>query len=220
MEFRSRSHGPRRWRKVESEPPLKWNPSPFMLSRRPLSPPQGGAPVALCRVMLALMHLSVVATAHAAQQTLNLPQSISAPYLIATRSPALRFQEAPVTTPLTRKPVASGPPFVASTPEVAEVALANNHAAASTPPMPISQPESTSPEASAASKPPEAIVPPSKMPPILPDDTRRKVQSQDFLPLFRFPGGDGSNPDVIVPGIPTLPAPAPLPPSSATYRQQ
>ncbi|MES1167622.1 MAG: hypothetical protein ABUL61_00490, partial [Oleiharenicola lentus] len=54
--------------------------------------------------------------------------------------------------------------------------------------------------------------------PILPDDTPKPVQSQDFLPLFRFPGSSGAGEDV--PLVPVPPAPGTLPASSATYRQQ
>ncbi len=154
----------------------------------------------------------MVATAQAAQQTLGLPQAKSRAYLTTGHSPALRFREAVPTTPLLRKPVASGPPVAASAPEIAEVALANDHAAASTPPMPL-----PTPEPAANDTPPAKPEPPPapKPQPILPDDTRRKVQSQDFLPLFRFPGSPED-----VTAVPAPPAPGTLPPSSATYRQQ
>jgi hypothetical protein len=174
--------------------------------------------VALCHVILALLHLSMVATAYAARQTLGLPTPATKPYLSVMNSPALRFREAVSTAPLQRKPVATGSPVAASAPELAEVALANDHAAASTPPMPVPFRETPAGETPAMKPEP---TPASKAQPILPDDTRRKVQSQDFLPLFRFPGAPGSNEDVIVPvAVPTPPAPGTLPPSSATYRQQ
>ncbi len=175
-------------------------------------------------MILVLLHLSMVATAHAAQQTLALPRPASRPYLATFGAPALRFQDAKPITPPTTKPVASGPPVAANAPEVAEVSLANNQAAASTPPMPVEKtveapivPESTEAHASLAKQ----SEPQPKALPILPDDTRRKVKSQDFLPLFRFPGSSGSPEDVtvIVPGVPTPPTPNALPPSSATYRQ-
>jgi hypothetical protein len=160
----------------------------------------------------------MVATAHAARQTLGLPPPASKPYLSAMNSPVLRFREAASTAPLQRKPVATGSPVAASAPELAEVALANDHAAASTPPMPI--PPAGTPAGETPAAQPEAT-PAPKAQPILPDDTRRKVQSQDFLPLFRFPGAAGSNEDVVVPAsVPTPPAPGTLPQSSATYRQQ
>jgi hypothetical protein len=174
-------------------------------------------------MVLVLLHLSMVATAQAAQQTLALPKPISRPYLATFGPPALRFQEAAPPPPAV-KPIASGPPVAASAPELAEVSLANNLAAASTPPMPIEKPTAaisaeqghvpTDPTVAPAGRPP------AKALPILPDDTRTKVQSQDFLPLFRFPGsGSGEDVTVIAPGVPTPPAPNSLPPSSATYRQ-
>ncbi|MDQ5977547.1 MAG: hypothetical protein QG602_519 [Verrucomicrobiota bacterium] len=178
-------------------------------------------------MILVLLHLSMVATANAAQQTLAISRPASRPYLATFGSPALRFQEAKPVLPPDTKPIASGPPVAASAPEVAEVSLANNQAAASTPPMPLDNPDTESSSEAAAPVMVEPVTPakesrpPSKALPILPDDTRRKVQSQDFLPLFRFPGSATSPEDVtvITPGVPSPPAPAPLPPSSATYRQ-
>jgi hypothetical protein len=163
----------------------------------------------------------MVATAHAAQQTLALQQKSSQPYLTTMDPPGLRFRENPVTTPLVRKPIASGPPIAAVTPEAAEVALANSHAAASTPPFPASaEPGPTHSPAET----PRTAAPDAKAQPILPDDTPHPAQSQDFLPLFRFPGRDNSNPDVVL--MPNLhsvlnpPLPATQPQSSATYRQE
>lgn len=179
-------------------------------------------------MILVLLHLSMVATAHAAQQTLAIQKTASRPYLATFGSPVLRFQEARPTPLATSKPIAGGPPVAASAPEVAEVSLANNQAAASTPPMPLDKPseqhglEVPAPDPETpATTPSKDTRPPTKALPILPDDTRRKVQSQDFLPLFRFPGSSGSPEDVtvIAPGVPTPPAPSALPPSSATYRQ-
>lgn len=198
-----------------------------MPCRLPTSPPRGGAPAVLCRVILVLLHLTVVATAHAAQQTLAAKKPASRPYLATFGAPALRFLEATPTPPPTVKPIASGPPVAASAPEVAEVSMANDEAAASTPPMPFEKPtekrvtEHTSPTTPAPAQAPVETRPPAKALPILPDDTRRKVQSQDFLPLFRFPGASGSPEDVtvIAPGVPTPPAPGSQPASSATYRQ-
>jgi len=155
----------------------------------------------------------MVATAHAAQQTLAVSQVISQPYLATIGSPALRFGDPAPTTPLMRKPIASGPPVAASAPEVAEVALANNRAAASTPPMSVPGTDSITPS---PDKPhgEQATAPWPK--PILPDDTPKPVQSQDFLPLFRYPGSPVSGED----GPLFVPVPPTMPSSSATYRQQ
>jgi hypothetical protein len=164
----------------------------------------------------------MVATAHAAQQTLAIPHKISQPYLAVTGSPSLRFQDAVPNTPLTRRPAAGGPPVAALTPEAAEVALANDLAANSAPPFPATdtKPKNTSPDLPQ----PETVqapVPAPKVRPILPDDTPKPVQPQDFLPLFRFPGSGYSEPDVILPaGVPVPPTPNAMPPSSATYRQE
>lgn len=164
----------------------------------------------------------MVATAQAAQQTLAIPHKVSQPYLAAMGSPTLRFRAAVPNTPLTRRPVAGGPPVAALTPEAAEVALANNHAADSTPPIP---PMEVSPGNSLANTPkPDAVQNPGlapKVKPILPDDTPKPVQSQDFLPLFRFPGNGSSEPDVILPAaVPVPPTQYTMPQSSATYRQE
>jgi hypothetical protein len=164
----------------------------------------------------------MVATAHAAQQTLAIPHKISQPYLATMGSPSLRFRDALPNTPLTRRPVAGGPPVAALTPEAAEVALANNHAANSAPPFPT--PETTPNNIPADQPQPDARHTPAPTPnvkPILPDDTPKPVQSQDFLPLFRFPGNGYSEPDVILPAnVPVPPTPYTMPPSSATYRQE
>jgi hypothetical protein len=187
---------------------------------------RGGTTAVLCRVIFALLHLTMVATAYAAQQTLGIKQVITRPYLATMGPPSMRFQDpAPVPPPVV-KPIASGPPVAASAPEEAEVSLANDQAAASTPPMPLPHSAATaglgSPEepSNPESAKPEPTGP--KALPILPDDTRRKVQSQDFLPLFRLPGSGGpvEETSVILPGVPTPPAPGTLPPSSATYRVQ
>lgn len=219
MEFASSRRDPGRSSQVANQNlPLKWNSTPFMPRRFPTPLLRGGATAALCRLILALLQLTMVATAYAAHQTLGRAQVASRPYLATMGAPLLRFQDpAPVPTP-TVKPVASGPPVAASAPEEAEVSLANNQAAASTPPMPVPE---TAPAATPTASPetkPEPAGP--KVLPILPDDTRRKVQSQDFLPLFRLPGsgGAGEEATVIVPGVATPPAPGTLPPSSATYR--
>src|SRR5438105_5165193 len=116
------------------------------------------------------------------------------------------------------KPVAGAPTVAASAPEVAEVNLANNHAAASTPPMPVHSTPPALPAEPKSAKPDEPTAPAAKPKPILPDDTRPRLRSQDFLPLFRFPGAGGPSEDV-TPAVPAPPAPGTLPPSSATYTQ-
>ena len=67
----------------------------------------------MCRLVLALLHLTVIATAHAAHQTLAIPKPVSRPYLASFGTPALRFLEATPTPPILVKPIASGPPVAA-----------------------------------------------------------------------------------------------------------
>jgi len=168
----------------------------------------------------------MVATAYAARQTLNLAVPISRPYLAVYGAPLLRFQEVIPPPPPVAKAISVGPPIAASTPEAAEVSLANDQAAASTPPMPLEKPTAeqadvSQPVLSEPKDQPSEKRPALKPLPILPDDTRPRVQSQDFLPLFRFPGTSSANEEisVIAPGIPVPPSPNSLPPSSATYQQ-
>lgn len=83
----------------------------------------------------------------------------------------------------------------------------------------------TAPAASASVEigtPDPARTSPAKTPAaILPDDTRPKVRAEDFLPFFQFPGNTPANGDVtVVAPVPNAPTAAPLPASSATYRQQ
>lgn len=221
MRFLSRySRAGRCERAANQNPPLRWTTYPFMHSHAPTTPSRNGASAALCRLTLVVLHLVMVATAHAAQQTLAIPPKISQPYLSVMNSPGLRFRASLPNTPLTRRPAAGGPPVAATTPEDAEVALANNHAADSTPPIPSS--DSPAEPVSLEAATPTADQPSTpRVRPVLPDDTPRPVQSQDFLPLFRFPGNGPSEPDVILPAsVPTAPTPYTMPQSSATYRQE
>jgi hypothetical protein len=130
-------------------------------------------------------------------------QPDSAPYLIATGPPGLRFcaPEAPPEPEL--RPVASGPPLPGLSAQETLVAEANSAAVQSA--------------AEAAKKPESVIAPPGASPPpatakpsppaILPDDTRAQIRAEDFLPYFQ------------VPGAPSAASPGGLPPSSATYTQ-
>lgn len=192
------------------------------------SPLHRGATAVLCRLILVLANLTVIATAHAAAQVFGRSPAPTRPYLATMGAPMLRFQEPAPPPPPRAKPVAGGPPVAASAPEEAEVSLANSQAAASTPPMPLpdeakgpaTTPAAETPVPGVPAEPAKAATPAApKSLPILPDDTRRKVQSQDFLPLFRLPGsGSLDDASVILPGVPVPPAPGTLPPSSATYR--
>ncbi|MDP3072432.1 MAG: hypothetical protein Q8N18_19220 [Opitutaceae bacterium] len=56
---------------------------------------------------------------------------------------------------------------------------------------------------------------------IIPDDLRPTIQAEDFIPFFQLPGSSRGRGDVnvLVPAPRSVPAPPPLPESSATYRQ-
>ena len=211
---------------ANQNPPLKWNPPHFMPCHLTSPPPRGRALAVLCRTLLVILNLTMVATAYAAQQTLSLAVPISRPYLAIYGAPLLRFQDVIPPAPPAVKATPSGPPIAASAPVVAEVSQANDQATASTPPQPQVNlsPDFADPAqlAHGESKAQPVQTPIAAKPlPIIPDDTRPRVQSQDFLPLFRFPGTSSANEEisVIAPGIPVPTAPRSLPPSSATYQQ-
>lgn len=173
------------------------------------------------RLLISGLALSLGPLAFPARLPYSVVTRYSRPYLPIVDSPALRFRVPEPALDLGARPVAGGPPVAAGNPEVAEITHANNDAVTTTPPFPIATPPTPEPEKEPTAKviePPKVAAPPA----ILPDDTRPKVRSEDFLPYFTFPGS-GSSPDdvrVIAPGVPTPPAPGTLPPSSATYRQQ
>jgi hypothetical protein len=149
------------------------------------------------------------------------------PYLPMLGAPPLRFQDATPPPDLVMRPAAAAPPTPALTLAETSVALANAAAARSAAvvaetPDASSAPET--PEPTAAVTEPAAAPPPAPVktpPPILPDSLRPAVRPEDFLPYFQIPGAARQPADVTVllPGVPTAPAPAPLPPGSATYRQ-
>ncbi|MBA4137965.1 MAG: hypothetical protein C0518_11665 [Opitutus sp.] len=133
----------------------------------------------------------------------------SRPYLTSTGAPGLRFGEAP--PPPDLRPAAGAPPQ----PKEEFFASADEQAAAETLHL--------APDAAVPTPAPDIKPAPAKISPaILPDDTRSKVRAEDFLPFFQFPGSASHPGDVtvVVPAAPGAAAPAPLPPSSATYRQQ
>lgn len=190
-----------------------------MFFRQPV-PPASGVRRALLRLILSLTAVLLGASAPAARLPKQPKALVSQPYLPVTDAPGLRFREAVAPVDLGTRPAYGAPPVVEPTPEATEVATANNAAVVSTPPFPAGTVQEPEKEATAKieEKPKPAAAPSA----ILPDDTRPKARSEDFLPFFKFPGG-GASPDdvtVIMPGVPTPPAPGSLPTSSATYRQQ
>jgi hypothetical protein len=138
---------------------------------------------------------------------------ISRPYLTTVGSPALRFGE-PIPPPdLTVRPAAAAPPQPSDDHVVTEASKAD---VTVTPP--VATPAVETAPAAASTKPAAPGKPPSA---ILPDDTRPKVRAEDFLPFFQFPTSAPANGDVtVVAPVSSAPAPAPMPASSATYRQQ
>ncbi len=182
-------------------------------------------PVGVRRALRCLSLLLVPAMAldegHAGIRLLSSlrPNAEPAPYLPLLGSPTLRVEEVLPPPDLVTRPAAAAPPVPALTPTESSVAVANADAARSA---------AVAPERSASveSKPITPVLPPlppprTTPPPILPDDIRPIVRPEDFLPYFQIPGSAKQAGDVTIltPGVPNAPAPAPLPPSSATYTQ-
>jgi hypothetical protein len=143
------------------------------------------------------------------------------PYLPAMGAPPLRFQEATPPPDLVTRPAAAAPPTPALTLTETSVAQANAAATRSatvneTPVASAAQPQAGH-EESTVKRPAPAKTPAS----ILPDNVRPAVRPEDFLPYFQIPGSAQTPADVtlLVPAPKAPPAPAPLPPSSASYRQ-
>lgn len=165
----------------------------------------------------------------------NLRNAEPIPYLPLVGAPPLRFQEAAPPPDLVTRPAAAAPPTPALSLTETSVALANAAAAHSTtvapggdpahpsPPSPPPPPatEPLAPETQQTPAEIEAEAPEKAPAPILPDNARPAIRPEDFLPYFQIPGSARNPSDVtlLVPSVPSAPAPAPLPPSSATYTQ-
>jgi len=165
-------------------------------------------------VRLVLTLLPVVATSAPSVAPELSSDAMSRPYLATIGSPALRFGEAIPPPDLTVRPSAGAPPQ----PTEEHTAVTPDNVKQDVPviaPAPSTAVEIGTPD-------PSRPAPPAKTPAaILPDDTRTKVRAEDFLPFFQFPGTTPANGDVtVVAPVPTAPTAAPLPASSATYRQQ
>lgn len=204
----------------KSDIPLTWTVSHEMNHREPPHLPAGMRKALHCLSLLLLPALGSEAQA--------LPRSRPAPrgdrvhgaeprpYLPAIGSPGLRFQEPAPVPEFVPRPV----PTTTSAAASPESSVASANAAA----VQSSSPASSEPgEATPATQPSaEAASPTAKTPaPILPDDARPAVRPEDFLPYFQLPGSARHPEDVtlLVPAPRGAPAPAPLPPSSATYIQ-
>jgi|SRR5271166_1596647 len=129
----------------------------------------------------------------------------SRPYLAAVGPPPLRFADpAPVASPSAQSP---------AKPAGAQASSAKP--AEATPPQPPSQPPPAGPkqapspsiEAHSAGQP---LSPEPVQPSIIPDEMRPRVRPEEFLPFFQLPGT----------GVPGASQPSPLPPTTATYKQE
>lgn len=196
--------------------PLTWNVSHEMNHREPPHLPAGVRRALHCLSLL-LVPAMTLDEGHAGvrlRSTLRLgPDSV--PYLPVLGSPSIRVEEALPPPDLVTRPPASAPPVPALTPAETSVAVANADAAQSTPPAP---------ERAVDEKPPQPPPPPAptKTPdPILPDNLHPVTRPEDFLPYFQIPGTAKQPGDVTIlaPAAGSAPAPASIPPSSATYTQ-
>lgn len=183
------------------------------MNRRAKLPRLAGARWAGIRLVLSLF--PGVAFSGSSSVAPEIPPFPSRPYLSAVGAPALRFGEAP--PPPDLRPAAGAPPVPKE-----EVHLAEAPAPA---PTPLASPVASQPAepvaSSAADIAPAAKPTPGRAPaPILPDDTRSKVRAEDFLPFFQFPVTNPNGDVTVVAPVPAANSAAPLPPSSATYRQQ
>ena len=158
---------------------------------------------------------------------LNFPTAIetgkanSLPYLRAVGSSPLRFEEPPpsrdqLLSSTIATTTASSAAAAASADSAAATLIAARLAAQA------SRESEEAPVPDATTDPIKPMPLQGKTPePILPDDARPHVLPEEFLPYFRAPGSGKKNPDVtlLVPAPRSVPSPAPLPPSSATYTQ-
>jgi len=188
-----------------------------------LDPPH--LPVDLCRTLhvAALLLLPTMAQTHS-HATGRSGGRDSTPYLLAVGHSPLRFREEEPPPVSARRPPAGAPPAPddganatsADPGKSSDVILAPALAATAA----VSSP---SPGLTADAGRPD--VPPANQPPappaIIPDDTRPVVRPEDFLPFFQLPGSTGSAGGftVIAPVPASAPAPAALPPSSASFTQ-
>lgn len=201
--------------------PLTWTVSHEMNHREPPLLPAGTRKALRCLSLLLVPALTLDEGLAGTRLRNNLRTNADAlPYLPVLGSPGLRVEEAPLPPPdLVTRPAAAAPPVPAQTAEESSVAAANVDAARSAavpPDAPSAEPKQTTTPV-AASEPPVTKAPP----PILPDSTRPVVRPEDFLPYFQIPGTarHSSDATILVPAAPGAPAPAAIPPSSATYTQ-
>lgn len=199
--------------------PFTWTVSHEMNHREPPHLPAGVRRALRCLSLLLVPALTLdEGLAGPRLRSTIRPHSDSIPYLPVLGSPQMRIEEAPPPPDLVTRPAAAAPPVPALSPAETTVAVSNADAAMPSPAVPEipgldskSSPAATLPSAPAGKTPP----------PILPDSTRPVIHPEDFIPYFQIPGTAKQLSDVTIlaPAGQSAPAPAPLPPSSATYTQ-
>lgn len=141
------------------------------------------------------------------------------PYLTFNGAPPLRFAQAPAPAKAQDVPSANAAtPAAAASDPLAQPWNASSNQPAGTSSAALTDALTEGANTSARN----SGAPTTKSPaPILQDETRPTVRAEDFLPFFQIPASARRPGDVtlIVPGIPTPPAPGTLQPSSATYTQ-
>ena len=139
-------------------------------------------------------------------------------YLPVVGAPQLRFQPKPIVAEPAPKLAATTVTAAPATPSSPENDLitprlpgAKDNGTDTTAQATVDKSGATTP-APPATKPPPAIIP---------DDLRPAVRAEDFLPYFQMPGSARNLGDVtlLMPVPRSAPAPAAIPPSSATYTQ-
>jgi hypothetical protein len=200
--------------------PFQWTVFHQMNHREPPHP-TAAMRRALLRLSLLLSTAGALSSAHAIPRRpviVFTERTVAAtPYLPYNGAPPLRFAAAPAPLKLLEAPVAA-----ATTPASSAEAPASSSTSAATPTdgtTSAALTEALTEGATASSRNP---APATKSPaPILPDEARPTVRAEDFLPFFQIPASSRKPGDVtlLVPGIPTPPAPGTLQPSSATYTQ-
>jgi hypothetical protein len=190
-----------------------------MNHREPMPAPVGAGRALHCAALLLLPAL--VATPAGAEYYVSvnsLTASRSSAYLAMIGVPTLRFQEfLPPPEPIPR-PGPDRHRSAAAEPPADPVIAPEKKLIASAPPpsKPPAAPAPPGPGPRAASSGAPVPEPPPTTPTILLDEMRPNTRPEDFLPFFQLPGmktqlGDSTN---------SVPAPAQLPPSSATYQQK
>lgn len=147
--------------------------------------------------------------------------SDSVPYLKVIDTLPLRFQHSEPPPSFITRPVGGAPPVPPLTPAESSILQANAAAAQSVARATRPPDEAPVTEIKSAVTPPPVPAKPTPAA-ILPDDARPSIRPEDFLPYFQIPGSakQANEVNVIMPASAvTAPAPAALPPSTATYTQ-